>query len=126
MKKLLYLVLSAFVISCGGNQTKQPESKIEQSNIYEVNIRQYTQEGTLKAFEDKHLERLKAQNVDILWLMPIFPISQEGRKGTLGSYYAVKNYEEVNPEFGTMEDLQRLVNHAHHLGMKVILDWVLL
>ena len=124
MKKFLYLVLSAFMISCGGNQTKQPESKIEQSNIYEVNVRQYTQEGTLKAFEDNHLERLKAQNVDILWLMPIFPISEEGRKGTLGSYYAVKNYKEVNPEFGTLEDLQRLVNHAHRLGMKVILDWV--
>ncbi|MBR2199697.1 MAG: alpha-amylase, partial [Bacteroidales bacterium] len=65
-----------------------------------------------------------AQNVDILWLMPVFPISEEGRKGTLGSYYAVKNYKEVNPEFGSMDDLQRLVNHAHRLGMKVILDWV--
>ena len=124
MKKFLYLVLSAFMISCGGNQTKQPETKIEQSNIYEVNIRQYTQEGSLKAFEDNHLERLKAQNVDILWLMPIFPISEEGRKGTLGSYYAVKNYKEVNPEFGPLEDLKRLVNHAHNLKMKVILDWV--
>jgi hypothetical protein len=58
MKKFLYLVLSAFMISCGGNQGKQPETKIEQSNIYEVNVRQYTQEGTLKAFEDYHLERL--------------------------------------------------------------------
>ena len=124
MKKFLYLLLSAFMISCGGSQEKLPESKIEQSNIYEVNVRQYTQEGTLKAFEDNHLERLKAQNVDILWLMPVFPISEEGRKGTLGSYYAVKNYKEVNPEFGSMDDLQRLVNHAHRLGMKVILDWV--
>lgn len=124
MKKLLYLLLSAFMISCGGSQEKLPEIKTEQSNIYEVNIRQYTQEGTLKAFEDNHLERLKAQNVDILWLMPVFPISEEGRKGTLGSYYAVKNYTEINPEFGTLEDLKRLVNHAHNLKMKVILDWV--
>ena len=117
-------MLSALCISCGGVKDNKTEYKIEQSNIYEVNIRQYTPEGTLKAFEDGHLERLHTQDVDILWLMPIFPISEEGRKGTLGSYYAVKNYKEVNPEFGTLEDLKSLVNHAHRLGMKVILDWV--
>ena len=117
-------MLSALCISCGGVKDNKTEYKIEQSNIYEVNIRQYTPEGTLKAFVDGHLERLHAQDVDILWLMPIFPISEEGRKGTLGSYYAVKNYKEVNPEFGTLEDLKSLVNHAHRLGMKVILDWV--
>ncbi|MBR4267494.1 MAG: alpha-glucosidase C-terminal domain-containing protein [Bacteroidales bacterium] len=128
MKKLLYLLLSAAMVSCGNVNEKTAEISTEnvngKDNIYEVNIRQYTQEGTFKAFEDNHLERLKEQNVDILWLMPIFPISEEGRKGTLGSYYAVKNYTEVNPEFGTLNDLQNLVNHAHKLGMKVILDWV--
>jgi glycosidase len=123
MKKLLYLLLPALFASCGGN-VENKEVTIPQSNIYEVNIRQYTQEGTLKAFEEKHLERLKQQNVDILWLMPVFPISEEGRKGTLGSYYAVKNYTEINPEFGSLEDLKSLVNHAHNLKMKVILDWV--
>ncbi|MBO7596312.1 MAG: alpha-amylase, partial [Bacteroidales bacterium] len=88
MKKILCFLLSALCISCGGVKDNKTEYKIEQSNIYEVNIRQYTPEGTLKAFEDGHLERLHAQDVDILWLMPIFPISEEGRKGTLGSYYA--------------------------------------
>ena len=124
MKKILCLLLSALCVACGGNQEKLPENQIGKNNIYEVNIRQYTPEGTMKAFEDGHLERLHSQGVDILWLMPIFPISEEGRKGTLGSYYAVQNYTAVNPEFGKLEDLQRLVNHAHQLGMKVVLDWV--
>jgi glycosidase len=124
MKKFLLYSLVALFASCSGGQVENKEVTIPQSNIYEVNIRQYTQEGTLKAFEEQHLERLKQQNVDILWLMPVFPISEEGRKGTLGSYYAVKNYTEINPEFGTLEDLKSLVNHAHNLKMKVILDWV--
>lgn len=124
MKKLLYILLLALCVSSCGVREQQPENPFGKLNIYEVNIRQYTPEGTMKAFEDGHLERLHAQGVDILWLMPIFPISEEGRKGTLGSYYAVRNYTEVNPEFGTLADLQRLVKHAHSLGMKVVLDWV--
>lgn len=91
--------------------------------IYEVNVRQYTKEGTFAAFQD-HLPRLKELGVDVLWLMPIHPISEKNRKGTLGSYYAVKNYKEVNPEFGTKEDLKKLVDKAHEMGFKVIFDWV--
>ena len=93
------------------------------ANIYEVNIRQYSKEGTFKAFEE-HLPRLKKMGVDILWLMPVFPISEKNRKGSLGSYYAVKDYRDVNPEFGTMEDFEHLVDRAHKMGFKVILDWV--
>ncbi len=93
------------------------------ANIYEVNIRQYTPEGTFKAFE-KHLDRLQKMGVDILWLMPINPIGKEHRKGSLGSYYSVQNYEAVNPHFGTLNDLKALVNEAHKRGMHVILDWV--
>jgi glycosidase len=93
------------------------------ANIYEVNIRQYTEEGTINAFK-KHLPRLKEMKVDILWLMPIQPIGELNRKGSLGSYYSVKDYKAVNPEFGTMEDLKALVNEAHEMGMYVILDWV--
>ncbi len=103
-------------------QASHPEWA-KSANIYEVNIRQYTPEGTFKAFE-KHLPRLKAMGVDILWFMPIQPIGKLNRKGTLGSYYSISNYEEVNPEFGTLEDFNKLVNSAHALGMKVILDWV--
>lgn len=91
--------------------------------IYEVNTRQYTPEGTFKAFGEQ-LPRLKDLGVDILWFMPIHPISQEGRKGTLGSYYAVQDYTAVNPEFGTLDDFRDVVNKAHDLGMKVIIDWV--
>lgn len=96
---------------------------VENAVIYEVNIRQYTPEGTFQAFS-KHLPRLKELGVDILWLMPVYPISEKFRKGTLGSYYAVKDYRQVNPEFGTMEDLKQLVSEAHRLGFRVILDWV--
>ena len=91
--------------------------------IYEVNIRQYTPEGTFKAFAE-HLPRLKELGIDILWLMPIHPIGEKNRKGTLGSYYAVKDYYGINPEFGTMEDFKDLVRQIHNMGMYVILDWV--
>lgn len=92
-------------------------------NIYEVNLRQYTQEGNFEAFS-KHLPRLRDMGVKILWFMPITPISEQGRLGTLGSYYAVKNYIEINPEFGSLDDFKTLVNEAHKLGFKVIIDWV--
>ena len=91
--------------------------------IYEANLRQGTPTRDLKGLQ-RQLPRLKDLGVDIIWLMPIHPISEEGRKGTLGSYYAVKDYKAVNPEFGTMLDLQEFVRTAHNLGMKVILDEV--
>lgn len=91
--------------------------------IYELNIRQYTPEGTFRAFAE-HLPRLKDMGVDILWLMPIHPIGEKNRKGTLGSYYAVKDYYGINPEFGTMKDFKKLVKQIHDMGMYVILDWV--
>ncbi len=93
------------------------------ANIYEVNIRQYTPEGTFNAFS-KHLPRLKKMGVDILWLMPIHPISEPKRKGSLGSYYAVSDFRAVNPLFGTHTDFKALVDSAHAQGMHVILDWV--
>ena len=91
--------------------------------LYEVNIRQFTEEGTFSAFEG-HLDRLKEMGINTLWLMPIHPISETGRKGTLGSYYAVSDYMDVNPEFGTMDDFKHLLDKAHGMGFKVILDWV--
>jgi glycosidase len=93
------------------------------SNIYEVNIRQYTPEGTIPAF-GKHLPRLKEMGIEILWLMPVTPISIEKRQGTLGSYYACSSYTAINPEFGTPEDFRKLVTDAHVLGIKLIIDWV--
>jgi glycosidase len=93
------------------------------TNIYEVNVRQYTPEGTFNAFA-KHLPRLKDMGVQTMWFMPITPISLLNRKGTLGSYYACSDYMAVNPEFGTLADFRRLVNKAHKLGLKVMIDWV--
>lgn len=93
------------------------------ANLYEVNLRQFTEEGTFRSFET-HLPRLKAMGVDILWFMPIFPISVAKRKGPLGSYYAISDYKAVNPEHGTMADFKHLVSAIHNQGMHLILDWV--
>lgn len=140
MKKLAYLLILSllFVISsCNDKKESAPSSNntekqttnvkhpewVRNAIIYEVNIRQYTPEGTIKAFQ-KHLPQLKELGVDILWFMPIHPISEKNKKGTLGSYYAVKDYKAVNPEFGTDEDFKAMVNQAHEMGFKVILDWV--
>jgi glycosidase len=91
--------------------------------LYEVNLRQYTDSGTLKSFEE-HLPRLKALGVDVLWFMPVYPIGIENRKGGLGSYYSVKDYMNINPEFGTLDDMKSVIDKAHELGMHILLDWV--
>jgi alpha-amylase len=136
MKKFtpLFLVLSLFFFTACNHTRKivssegtllysSPPKWAMQGNIYEVNIRQYTPEGTFNAFA-KHLDRLKEMGVQTLWFMPINPISVKDRKGTLGSYYAVSDYTDVNPEFGTMADWNRLVGEIHHRDMKVMIDWV--
>ncbi|MEP7320655.1 MAG: alpha-amylase family glycosyl hydrolase [Saprospiraceae bacterium] len=93
------------------------------SNIYEVNLRQYTPSGALKDFL-MHLPRLKAMGIEILWFMPLTPISIKERKGTLGSYYAASDYTSINPEYGTEDDFRQLVSEAHAAGFKVMIDWV--
>ena len=135
MKKIhilfLILVFTASLISCRSpklsgfdkGQIDGHPAWIMQSNIYEVNVRQYTPEGTFNAFA-KHLDRLKAMGVETIWFMPINPISKLDRKGTLGSYYAVSDYSSINPEFGTMDDFKNIVKAIHDKGMKVIIDWV--
>jgi len=103
-------------------ELKHPEWS-KNATIYEVNVRQFTKEGTFKAFES-HLPRLKEMGIDIIWLMPIHPIGEKNRKGTLGSEYSVKDYLGVNPEYGNMDDFKALVKKIHDMGMYVILDWV--
>ncbi|MBR6347151.1 MAG: alpha-amylase [Bacteroidales bacterium] len=124
MRKLLVIISAALALAACGKapEALHPEWTYD-SVVYEVNIRQFTPEGTFKAFEGQ-LPRLKELGVDVLWLMPMYKIGVEGRKGTLGSYYAIADYKKVNPEFGTMEDFEHLVAEAHRLGFKVILDWV--
>jgi glycosidase len=91
--------------------------------IYEVNTRQFSKEGTFKAFA-KHLPRLKKMGVTTIWFMPIQPIGKQNRKGSLGSYYSIRDYTAVNPEFGTVQDFKDVVAQAHKLGMYVMIDWV--
>lgn len=135
--KFYFLVFSLFFfLSCKTNKSESAAldniiidghpAWIMNGNIYEVNTRQFTPEGTFKAFE-MHLDRLKEMGVQTLWFMPINPISLKDRKrdsSQLGSYYAVADYRQINPEYGNMEDWKNLVNSAHEKGFKVIIDWV--
>ena len=128
MKKLLAAVTGMFAAFFGYAQqpatttVKHPDWSRD-AVIYEVNVRQFTPEGTFEAMLPQ-IPRLKDLGVDILWFMPIHPISEDGRKGTLGSYYAVRDYKGVNPEFGNIDDFRKVVKAAHDAGMKVIIDWV--
>ncbi|MEO5893401.1 MAG: alpha-amylase family glycosyl hydrolase, partial [Ferruginibacter sp.] len=96
---------------------------INNTNVYEVNLRQYSNEGTFNAFLGE-LPRLKNMGVSTLWFMPITPIAQKNKKGTLGSQYACSDYTSVSPEFGTLGDFKDFVSKAHDMGFKVIIDWV--
>ena len=150
MKKIFIIWSAIAMMGCKNNSEDIASTTIEKfspaieesSVIYEVNIRQYSPEGTFNAFT-KDIPQLKELGVKIIWVMPIFPISQTKRKATggdnskfasempaaeqhkyLGSYYAVSDFTKVNPEFGTIEDFRNLVKTAHENGIYVILDWV--
>lgn len=96
---------------------------INSTSVYEVNLRQYTPGGTFREFMQE-LPRLKDMGVETLWFMPLTPISQKNRKGTLGSYYACSDYTAINPEFGTLEEAKALFQQAHDMGFKILIDWV--
>ena len=83
--------------------------------LYEMNLRQATPEGTLAAAAER-LGFLRDLGIDAVWLMPHYPIGEVGRKGSLGSYYSIRDYRAVNPEFGTMADFDVFVRRAHALG----------
>jgi len=142
MKKVIFVlstIVILFLAACSNNAPaeksecceketktvlpKLPPEWVKDATIYEVNIRQYTEDGTFEAFA-KELPRLKKLGVDILWLMPIHPIGEKNRKGTLGSYYSVKDYYGINPEFGNMQDFKNLVKKIHEMDMYIIIDMV--
>ena len=127
MKQTIFLLcVLSFFFSCDNYNHKEDIDKLSWTKnavMYEVNIRQFTPEGTFNAFSE-HLPRIKDLGVDIIWLMPIHEIGQINRKGSLGSYYSIKDYKSINPEFGTMEDFNQLVQQIHDLDMKIIIDWV--
>ncbi|GAA4278449.1 alpha-amylase family glycosyl hydrolase [Aquimarina mytili] len=141
MKNLILSFVSAGILfSCGKAKKEEAVAEVTQEEvketlapvsdaimenavIYEANIRQYSEEGSFKAFT-KDIPELRKLGVKILWIMPIYPISTTKSKGSLGSYYAISDYTKVNPEFGTIEDFRELVKTAHDNGIYVILDWV--
>jgi glycosidase len=125
MKKTLlalFISLASFITSNATAQIVHP-NWAQNAVVYEVNVRQFSESGKISAVIDQ-LERLKSLGVDILWLMPLHPIGEENRKGTLGSYYSVKDYKAFNPEFGSEGDFEMFMKKAHQLGFKVIIDWV--
>lgn len=117
--------LAILLVGCGlqASYAQGHEEWSRNLGMYEVNVRQYTPEGTFDAFAE-HLDRLEELGVGILWFMPIHPIGRQNRLGSLGSYYSVRDYLDVNPEFGTLEDFRELVDAAHERGMYVLIDWV--
>ena len=123
--KNLFVIFSMFLLSCSSTieDKKSVPEWTKDAIMYEVNVRQYTPEGTFESFS-KHLPRIKDLGVDIIWFMPIHPIGEKNRKGSLGSYYSVKDYKSINPEFGTLEEFNALVKKIHDMDMKVIIDWV--
>ena len=124
MKHFVLPALAALVLAaCSAPVQNVHPDWTYSSVVYEVNVRQFSPEGTLKAVEAQ-LPRLKDLGVDILWLMPINKIGVEGRKGTLGSYYAIADYKAIDPEFGTIADFDDLIAAAHEQGFKIIMDWV--
>lgn len=124
MKRLLNLLLAAALLALAAcAERTAPAADACNAVLYEMNVRQFTPEGTFAAAEER-LPALRDLGVDIVWLMPIHPIGVEGRKGTLGSYYAIRDYCAVNPEFGTMADFECFLSRAHELGLRVILDYV--
>ncbi|WP_456313875.1 alpha-amylase family glycosyl hydrolase [Pseudomonas shirazensis] len=105
----------------GASFEKMP--KKEDAIIYQVNIRAFSEAGTLKGVQDR-LTQIQELGANVIYLMPIFPVGKEKATGELGSPYAVKDYKAVNPDFGTLQDLQTLVEEAHKKNMAVVLDWV--
>lgn len=125
---LLSISLTLFNVN-GQNDISSPQSEVKSpawsndATIYELNVRQFSNEGTFDAIIP-HLDRIKDLGIEIIWLMPIHPIGIENRKGGLGSYYAVKDYKGVNPEFGDDESFKNLVSEIHKRDMRIIIDWV--
>jgi alpha-amylase len=129
MHKILAIIflLSSFISYAGKPIMRKvgftDNHQLLSSVIYEVNVRQFSKEGTFKAFATQ-IPRLKKMGITTLWFMPIQPIGFENRKGSLGSYYSISDYTAVNPEFGTLQDFKDVVKQAHDAGMKVMIDWV--
>jgi len=123
---LAFAVLAATLVSLSAqtNKTARPSPQwVRDAVIYEIFPRDFSAEGNLNGVTAR-LDELKDLGVNILWLMPIHPLGEKMRKGSIGSPYAVRDYYAINPDYGTEADLKRLVSEAHQRGLKVIIDIV--
>ena len=113
MKRIyIFLAIAALAASCTGRTAPATDAGYPaDATVYELNVRQMTPEGTFAAAGDR-LASLKDLGVDIVWVMPPYPIGEQGRKGSLGSYYAVRDYCDINPEFGTLADFDAFLDKA--------------
>lgn len=127
MKKFYILGILSLLFGCSEplnfDDKKAPQKWKDNATIYELNVRQFSEKGDFSSILP-HLERIRKMGIKIIWLMPIHPIGEKNRKGSLGSYYSVKNYKAINPEFGSEEEFKQLVDSIHALDMKIIIDWV--
>src|SRR5687767_12163978 len=120
---LAYTVLAQQTRDFSKENARPSPDWVKDAVIYEVFPRQYSQKGDFKSIT-ADLDRLKNLGVTVLWLMPIHPIGQVKKKGTIGSPYAVKDFYAINPDYGTAADMKRLISEAHRRQMKVIIDVV--
>ena len=134
LRVIVLISVSALLTGCNLFRKQSPQATpypewVKTGVMYEINTRQYSPEVTFKALE-ADLPRIKALGIDILLLMPICPTGEknsnvpDGAKTSPGSYYSVRDYEAVNPEFGSADDFKNLVTSAHAMGFKVMIDWV--
>jgi len=114
---------SARAQNAAAAEARSSPSWLKDGVVYEVFPRNFSPEGNFNGVTAR-LDELKELGVNVVWLMPIHPIGQKMKKGTIGSPYAVKDYYGINSDYGTEADLKRLVREAHSLGMKVIIDIV--
>ena len=105
-------------MNLGAESGPQNPEWISGLTLYEIYVRTFSEQGTFNAVTER-LPELKRLGVDAIWLMPIYPIGRDHRKGTLGSPYAIRDYFNVNPEYGTKQDFKRLVEKAHALNIRV-------
>ena len=119
---LLATALASFAAEPANTNLCSPQW-LRQGAVYEIFPRNFSPEGNFNGIT-AHLDELKDLGVNILWLMPIQPLGQKMRKGTLGSPYAIRDYYAINPDYGTEADLKHLVTEAHKRGLKVIIDIV--
>lgn len=135
MKHIIGYVLTTFLVplvllsGCSGTGNIVPDTpepareNLAPGNttvIYEANERLFSKSGAIKDIT-ANLDRIQSMGVNVIWLMPV---CTQGSLKAFGSPYCIRNYKEVNPDYGTMDDLRKLVDTAHSKGMKVILDWI--